>query len=434
MPDTNLITSEEQIEYEFVDLLNRENLAENFTKVILSQNAKVYSINAPWGAGKTYFLKFIEKSCRNHNIPFIQYNIWETDYLDNPLKSILNEFLNLILTLECNNYITDEIKELAQATKKCTSKFIECVRTFGFHFDWIIPTTDGTSSIQMGISKAPSENRDEYDKMKSLKEEIKKNLKKIISNIPSNKIVIAIDELDRCRPDYAIKTLEIIKHFFDIDKLVFILAIDKEQLKNTVKVLYGVKANTDCYLKKFVDIEYLLPKPDINNFIAYLVNDKHANIKNKFNEIKAENFILWKNRRNNWVFYNGMQDNYLEEQLLGVLKNYKNLQLRDIEKFLLKLSIIMSFFAKNDILCLAFLLDLIILNMNYPIIYNFIKEKAPADNYNNYEELKNLNRETFAIIKIIHSGGPYPDSQIYDCRNRLKEYFNKIDLAENFRI
>ena len=62
--------------HEFNDLLGREKLAENFLKVILTQNAKVYSINAPWGAGKTYFLKFIENSCKNHKVPFIQYNIW----------------------------------------------------------------------------------------------------------------------------------------------------------------------------------------------------------------------------------------------------------------------------------------------------------------------------------------------------------------------
>ena len=141
--------------HEFNDLLGREKLAENFLKVILTQNAKVYSINAPWGAGKKYFLKFIENSCKNHKVPFIQYNIWETDYLDNPLKSILNEFLNLILTLECDKYITKEIKELAKQTKICTSQFIEFIKRFGFHFDYVLPISRWTRFISNWHFKSP---------------------------------------------------------------------------------------------------------------------------------------------------------------------------------------------------------------------------------------------------------------------------------------
>lgn len=417
---------------EFNDLLGREKLAENFLKVILTQNAKVYSINAPWGAGKTYFLKFLENSCINHNVPFMQYNIWETDYLDNPLKSILNEFLNLVLELECNKYITKEIKELAKQTKCCTSQFIDFIKTFGFHFDWVIPSHDGTSSLQMGVSKAPSVNYDEYDKMKSLKDEIINNLRQIVSSIPSDKIIIGIDELDRCRPDYAIKTLEIIKHFFDIDKLIFVLAVDKEQLKNTVKVLYGMNADTDCYLKKFVDIEYLLPKPDYNNFIKYLVENKYSNINEKYENYNQKQYILTKNHRNEWYCTYISEKNYLTKIIYEVIQNY-SLQLRDVEKILLKFSIIVDFVPETHALCLPFLIDLIILNTYYPYIYNYIKIKAPADNYKSFEKLHNLSSETFSIIKIMNYQ-QYSENNIYQCRNDLKNYFNLIDFAQDFNI
>lgn len=415
---------------DYVDLLGREKLAENFLKVILSQNAKVYSINAPWGAGKTYFLKFLENSCKNHNVPFMQYNIWETDYLDNPLKSILNEFLNLVLELECNKYITKEIKELAKQTKCCTSQFIDFIKTFGFHFDWVIPSYDGTSSVQMGVSKSPSVNYDEYDKMKSLKDEIINNLRQIVSSIPGDKIIIGIDELDRCRPDYAIKTLEIIKHFFDIDKLVFVLAVDKEQLKNTVKVLYGISANTDCYLKKFVDVEYLLPTPNISMFVKYLIENKYSLVNERFQVYNNKPAILIQNHRNEWYCSSVQEKNYLANIIINLAQIY-SLELRDIDKIILKLSIIMSCFPENSVLCLPFLIDLIILNIYHSYIYNYIKTTIPAANYQSYEKLAKLNVTTHKIIKTINAD-KYIESNLYECRHDLKNYFNLIDFAQDF--
>lgn len=430
MSDTQIKEIANNAKQDYVDLLGREKLAENFLKVILSQNAKVYSINAPWGAGKTYFLKFLENSCKNHNVPFMQYNIWETDYLDNPLKSILNEFLNLVLELECNKYITKEIKELAKQTKCCTSQFIDFIKTFGFHFDWVIPSYDGTSSVQMGVSKSPSANYDEYDKMKSLKDEIINNLRQIVSSIPGDKIIICIDELDRCRPDYAIKTLEIIKHFFDIDKLVFVLAVDKEQLKNTVKVLYGISANTDCYLKKFVDVEYLLPTPNISMFVKYLIENKYSLVNERFQVYNNKPAILIQNHRNEWYCSYVQEKNYLANIIINLAQIY-SLELRDIDKIILKLSIIMSCFPENSVLCLPFLIDLIILNIYHSYIYNYIKTTIPADNYHSYEKLAKLNVTTHKIIKTINAD-KYIESNLYECRHDLKNYFNLIDFAQDF--
>ena len=415
---------------DYVDLLDREKLAENFLKVMCRQNAKVYSINAPWGAGKTYFLKFLENSCKNHKIPFIQYNIWETDYLDNPLKSILNEFLNLIFNLECDAYITNEIKELAIKTRQCVSKFIDFIKMFGFHFEYVCPSQDGLGSYQIGISKSPCENVDEYDKMKNLKEEIINNLRQIVTSIPSDKIIIGIDELDRCRPDYAIKTLEIIKHFFNIDKLVFVLAVDKEQLKNTVKVLYGINANTDCYLKKFVDVEYLLPIPNLNLFIKYLIENKYPLVNERFQVYNNKPAILIQNKKNEWYSDYVQEKNYFAN-IFSCLKEFYSLELRDIDKIILKLSIIMSYFPEDNYLCLPFLIDLIILNTYYPNIYNSIKLKTPVDNYNSDPKMDKLRLETFSIIKIMNSENEL-DSNIYRLRMDLKNYFNLVDFAQDF--
>lgn len=67
--------------------------------------------------------------------------------------------------------------------------------------------------------------------------------------------------MDRCSPDYAVRTLEVLKHFFDVSGFVFVLAIDENHLKNSVKCLFGTE-NFEGYKRKFINNTFLLPHPD----------------------------------------------------------------------------------------------------------------------------------------------------------------------------
>ena len=64
-------------------------------------------------------------------------------------------------------------------------------------------------------------------------------------------LFILIDELDRCRPNYAIELLENIKHIFDIPGIVFIVATDSKQLSHSINAVYGSKFASEKYLKRF---------------------------------------------------------------------------------------------------------------------------------------------------------------------------------------
>ena len=110
-----------------------------------------------------------------------------------------------------------------------------------------------------------------YDEYKIFEEELHK-IKSFLENWAKSlerPIVVIIDELDRCRPDYAVKTLETLKHFFDIPGFVFVLAIDEGQLKSSVETLYGTK-NFDGYKRKFINNSFVLPEPDKVKFTEYL--------------------------------------------------------------------------------------------------------------------------------------------------------------------
>ena len=79
-------------------------------------------------------------------------------------------------------------------------------------------------------------------------------------------LVIVVDELDRCLPDYAIKTLERLHHLFaGLNNTIVLMALDKMQLENTIKQIFGENVNCDAYLKKFVDFELKIGIGTVNS-------------------------------------------------------------------------------------------------------------------------------------------------------------------------
>ena len=80
-------------------------------------------------------------------------------------------------------------------------------------------------------------------------------------------LVVVVDELDRCRPSYAIELLETAKHLFAVDRVVFVLAVNRAQLAESVRALYGSGFNSEGYLRRFFDLDFRLPEPNREAFI-----------------------------------------------------------------------------------------------------------------------------------------------------------------------
>lgn len=125
----------------------------------------------------------------------------------------------------------------------------------------------------LGITYDPNKPtvESDYIALKSLKEKLRSGLAFIQEKL-NKKIIIFVDDLDRCNPKYAIETLETIKHFFGIKNIIFVLAVDKKQVENIVKTIYGITPDTsdiEGYLKKFIDVEFNLPAPIYTDFISF---------------------------------------------------------------------------------------------------------------------------------------------------------------------
>ena len=419
----------------YEDLLDRRKLAKNFLDVVLAQTANVYSINAPWGSGKTWFLKFIEDECKEQKVPFIQFNVWETDYAKDPFQAILSELMNLLHIQIENRNTKSEVENLNKELtliKDKANKFLNLRKRLSCSIGLSYPISPISGEITINPDTS---SLTEYEDMKGVKNDFIDSLKNFIGSIDT-KLLIAIDELDRCRPDYAITTLEIIKHFFNIKNVVFILAVDKEQIQTTVKAMFGLSTDTDAYLKKFVDIQYCLPESSsVNNFIQYQIKNAYPTIQKNFNNLLAYNLAEYDN--GNWYLAN-VKDEYYTKKFINLCNNYR-LSLKKKKKLSLRLSIILPIIVKNKLpFSLTFLVGLILLNTKYYKTYlRFKNIEVLADNANfegkdywQENEFRNTYKKIYQMLNNkMDNRYNHPDCQY---AQNLMEYFKLIDFAKDF--
>ncbi|HUH43070.1 MAG TPA: P-loop NTPase fold protein [Sulfurimonas sp.] len=307
------------------DKLKRKDAIENLSHLIIStKEAFTLSINADWGAGKTTFVKLWQAHLKKeHQVDSIYFSAWEDDFSKEPLISILGEI---------NNYIEDNFKD-----ERATAQKFEKVKEFGGKVlrrgipAFIKGVTAGVLDIDNGLENAigalteetTKELINKYSEDKEVTQSFKDAIQILLENISSEKaFVIFIDELDRCRPLYAIELLERVKHIFGIDGLIFVLSIDKKQLSESIKSQYG-NIDANSYLKRFIDLEYNLTNSNVDEFCDNLY----------YSVYKLDKILALKEIKREYREYN-------ELAMLKYLVKSMNLNLREIEQIFIQINII----------------------------------------------------------------------------------------------
>lgn len=336
------------------DLLKRKEIAENLVNIIKNTKGPfVFNINSPYGCGKTFFLKRLKVLLQSHNIAGILYNSWESDWCDSPLTAIAQEIIE-----ELGN-LPGAKSELLEKTKETVAKTaLPAVKAAA---ESLIRLTCPPAGLILDAAGKALENGKErnspleaYSALKREKENFKKTLCRTLKERP---LVIIIDELDRCRPDYAVKTLETIKHFFNIPNIIFILAMDRLQIESAISVLYGKKIedNSSEYLRKFIDYNLYLPEPDNTDFVELLTQ---LHIKDALAPFCHPNPL---NRTYPISIFNSsdkITQNDLLQSITDFMKNglcilfsYFNFSLRAQEQIIIKLKMFLSALdPKEDLL------------------------------------------------------------------------------------
>ena len=355
------------------DALSRENEISNLTELLCNiETPFVLAIDSKWGTGKTTFIKMWEAELTKKNISSLYFNAWETDFAEDPLVAFLGELNSIIHTIineeSGKNEIWEKTKKLGGHIAKRGIPVAIKIATAGI-IDTDALLEDEISSLSQKLAE---EAVDSFNKTKGIIEDFRSNLEILFQNNGDkeiNRTFIFIDELDRCRPTYSLELLERIKHILDIKNLLFILSIDKSQLCNSIKSVYGDEIDSVNYLRRFIDIEYTLKEADRESYIN--------NIYKKFD---FESFF---ENRKEYRDFSYEKDSFLK--LFKLMANGFGLSLREIEQFLTKIYLVTLSTKQNIHLYSPLLVALIFLKETNDDLYREYKDiSSNGDNIIRY--------------------------------------------------
>ncbi|NPD48167.1 P-loop NTPase fold protein [Lentimicrobium sp. S6] len=314
--------------------LEREPYADILTSIVESyKDGFVMALDGAWGTGKTTFAKMWNQKMRNQGFKTVYFNAWENDYNGNPLVSIMAEFK----TLEDDKpddaktskvSFKDVLDKGGSIAKAAAPALLKAALKRYIDTDEIVDAiSDATQESINILSEEINEQQKKKEGLSAFKEELKKYVDEFSGDKP---FVFIIDELDRCRPNYAVEVLEQIKHIFSIEGIVFVLSIDKTQLGHAVRGVYGSESiDADEYLKRFIDLEYSLPEPNSEKFCNYLYSYFKLN-------------IIFEHETRNSIELIGEKEGFLDAAILFF--DIEQFNLRQQEKFFNHFSVVLKSF------------------------------------------------------------------------------------------
>ncbi len=251
------------------DRLTRKKTADILTSYLdRLKDGAVIGIDAKWGEGKTWFgrnwAKYLQNETHKHKVVYI--DAFAQDYVEDPFLLIAAEIASTL----------DDGKGAAKSLLKKAAKVVKAIIPTGFKVAINVAGTValGTPNLSEGIKDAIKTGAEEatdatgkwieeklknHEQEKQTLENFRIELTKFAAQ-QDKPVVIFIDELDRCRPTFAVQLLERIKHFFDVPNLVFVLLLNRKQMEAAIKGVYGSETEADIYLSKFIHLFLSLPK------------------------------------------------------------------------------------------------------------------------------------------------------------------------------
>lgn len=320
--------------------LNREPFAKMLTSVINnSDGGFTLALNGPWGTGKTAFIKMWQKQLELNGYRTVYINTSETDFTSSPLTPILGEICSIV-----------------GKDKKAIKRILKSLpKSILFGVGGFVSTHIGINAIKNLFSRHKSYDEeislycDQKEAIGQFHSELSNFIKVNCCNRP---LIIFVDDLDRCRPNYAVEFLEKIKHFFSIDNIIFVISVDKKHLAESIKGHYGsANIDTNEYFRRFFDIEYDLPEPEIKPFCEYI--------------FKRENLDGIRTPKETEI---------LLDIILRMVENEK-MTLRQVERYISQLKL--CYASYKELLCWHDLSAFLVFHKYFkPEIYNKLKSSA----------------------------------------------------------
>jgi hypothetical protein len=261
------------------DLIGRRRLAEFMSELVShAADSFVLALDSPWGTGKTTFLKMWLEHLKKNDSPVVYFNAWENDFAADPLACLLGEVGGLLKAISGEGKAHPQLKKVKKLGAQLLKRAIPIgarVITAGFVDEKTVKDLhDAVSDL---TEKVVEETIAEHEKSKELSTEFRNALIKAVEKISEDTsearrpLIFIIDELDRCRPTFAVDLLERAKHFFAVPGVIFVLGLDKKALSTSLETIYGNGFDSVGYLRRFIDFEVPLPVGKSDAFIQKLL-------------------------------------------------------------------------------------------------------------------------------------------------------------------
>lgn len=236
----------------------------------------VIALDDAWGNGKTFFIKQLQMVLQSYNEKSeadikniitryigeheignyiaIYYDAWTNDSDNDPILSIVYNLLQSVSELS-SYYVSDS----------------EWWKRFRSAFELVVQAVSG---LDLKVFLDTLEGDDPFNELKKHKrnEHMLNSIFDVIleKQLNNTRIIFFVDELDRCKPEFAVKVLERIKHYFGHDKVIFIISVNSLELQHTIKKHYGNDFDASKYLNRFFDFSISMPSLDMNEFYSSL--------------------------------------------------------------------------------------------------------------------------------------------------------------------
>lgn len=324
------------------DVLARKSFGEALVNLVTRSNdALVISLDGKWGEGKTTFVKMWRGLLSDAGVPSIYIDAFENDHVDDAFISIASAITSYIESHAEDGGRHTDFKEKAKRVGvqllSWSAKVGIKAATLGVVKEADIDAlADIKNDIAAGASGIIADFIKERLSSHSKNVELIQSFKTLLSELPSRiegnksgRLIIIIDELDRCKPSFSVEVLEKIKHLFSVPNVAFVLVMHQEQLEEAIKCVYGNNIDAHTYLQKFIDLETSIPKR---------TDDRYNNDLMVYSRrlLKLHELETW-----------GDDTNIVES--LDPLAQHFNLSLRQLEKVYTNLAIIYGTSVANHL-------------------------------------------------------------------------------------
>ncbi len=271
------------------DKLDRKPFAESLLSLITNVDDNlVISLDALWGDGKTTFVKMWQGFLKSNGVKSLYFDAFANDSFEDPFMALVGS-IDLLIEKEFSDKPSaiEKLKQFKDKAIRVGTRLLSWGAKVGIKAVTLNVVDseqlkgvaeDIASDAGESASKFVENKLNSYKEVLSATEEFRKKLSELAEEAYKENqkpLVFIIDELDRCKPTYALELIEKVKHLFSVKHIVFVLIMNTVQLEEFVKCVYGQRIDARTYLQKFINIECKLPKNEMripvseNDYVKY---------------------------------------------------------------------------------------------------------------------------------------------------------------------